>query len=1302
MTKKIVLCCAMFFSLFVFSCDSLWDVGTDTVTVSFDVSEFIPEQSVLTNTNNIESNSNNSILAAEEEDPVPDTTPVATYSAVISLHNAKTNTLIEEQTVSVSNDLTISATFTDIQPTSTYATIIIEEDNTIFFSAQSEPVNLIAGAENILETKPNAVFVSLNESGLDHPRGYLSNESVTTFDEAIEVLGNFGESFEGKTVFVKDPMPLTTAETVFNCPGLTVRAHNGDAIFSIDEQHSKLSATDVSFIGEVYQNGDSSSLDFSGSFGKNTNINFSIYDPNLVDNDIVIGKATSETVLHKDNFSINGGELGENLDILDGNLVFVKSKYTVTFDSKGGTPEYPSQLIMHGETAIEPDPEPSKVGYDFEYWEQNGDLFEFSTLIVHPIMLTAHYTPIVYKINYINDGGEFANDEPTTYTIETPTITLPKLVKEQNIFRGWYLESDFKTSITEITLGSIGDITLYAKWEEEIPPEEPTFTVTFNANGGTGTPVTQTVDSGTTVKLNSQAFEKAEHTFVGWTTVEGGTEVTHGIGVDYLVENHVTFYAVWEAITPTSYTVSFNANGGAGDPMADLDILVGESEFLTINTTYTKENHVFLGWNTEADGSGTFYKDEYLYEPTADITLYAQWGTEIYVSNDGTGDRTGRDTSNTIAFTSFLGNQTFDRLVVTETLEYNQDTQPTEWFGTVGMPLIITRSVDFTGSMLHLQQGSIDLEYITFDGEERVGTDPLIKVGYDFNGLSLATLTIGNGTIIENNTNNGIVFEGTNGYLDVKGNCKVRNNTSGNVVYNNDSGTRVQVAGELIDAIIGLSPSNDGVDAVIVGKDSFYAEILDTDKDCFILDTPLASGLSLTINEAKTEIVVIDTSTPTLNEVYISNAGGGDGTSSASPISAFVFFGTTPTEQTTVWVMDTIDVESSDIWDGKNCVTLKRAPEFKDAFVTISSSAKLTLKNIVFDGSKNGSYNSNASLIAVNSGELLIQTGTELKNNVVAKQNSHGGAVTVNNSGTLTMEDGLISNNSVSINANGGAVNISGGTFNMKNGTISDNSAVKDGGGVYLSGGTAKFNFEGGLIKFNTATQSGGGVYASKDPTLTISGDPTILENTDANGNSNLYFAINDVTPKLTVGILNGSQDSIGLSPSKSLGTIANLTDGVTNIDALIHDKGVPMAIEGDKIKIYSPESDFGSTNGSIQSYTGTATEIHIPPTITGTQITRIEENAFRTSDATIGESITKVVLPLGITEIAANAFDTCSSLTKITIPDSVTTIGDGAFQACTSLSIVYTNKTKPAAGDTSWIGTYNNPLRDATWYPIP
>lgn len=81
----------------------------------------------------------------------------------------------------------------------------------------------------------------------------------------------------------------------------------------------------------------------------------------------------------------------------------------------------------------------------------------------------ANHVPIVYDITYELDGGE-NGDNPVTYTIVTPTITLEPAIKEGYTFDGWYEEDTFTTAVTKIELGSTGDVTLYAKFTEIITP----------------------------------------------------------------------------------------------------------------------------------------------------------------------------------------------------------------------------------------------------------------------------------------------------------------------------------------------------------------------------------------------------------------------------------------------------------------------------------------------------------------------------------------------------------------------------------------------------------------------------------------------------------------------------------------------------------------------------------------------------------------------------------------------------------------------------------------------------------------
>ena len=74
-----------------------------------------------------------------------------------------------------------------------------------------------------------------------------------------------------------------------------------------------------------------------------------------------------------------------------------------------------------------------------------------------------------------------------------------------------------------------------------------------------------------------------------------------------------------------TYIVNFNANGGTGT-MPNQTLATG-----TLNkNTFTRDTFEFVGWNTEAKGTGTAYADEAEITLTKDITLYAQWKDVYY------------------------------------------------------------------------------------------------------------------------------------------------------------------------------------------------------------------------------------------------------------------------------------------------------------------------------------------------------------------------------------------------------------------------------------------------------------------------------------------------------------------------------------------------------------------------------------------------------------------------------------------------------------------------------------------------
>lgn len=75
-------------------------------------------------------------------------------------------------------------------------------------------------------------------------------------------------------------------------------------------------------------------------------------------------------------------------------------------------------------------------------------------------------------------------------------------------------------------------------------------------------------------------------------------------------------------VTETSTaTITFHANGGTGS-MADQSSTTAVA--LSANA-FTRTNHVFIGWNTAANGTGTSYANTAQHPFTSTATLYAQW-----------------------------------------------------------------------------------------------------------------------------------------------------------------------------------------------------------------------------------------------------------------------------------------------------------------------------------------------------------------------------------------------------------------------------------------------------------------------------------------------------------------------------------------------------------------------------------------------------------------------------------------------------------------------------------------------------
>ena len=210
------------------------------------------------------------------------------------------------------------------------------------------------------------------------------------------------------------------------------------------------------------------------------------------------------------------------------------------------------------------------------------------------------------------------------YTLPANGFTAPSGKQ----FKGWSLTTDGAT-VSKVAMTE--NRTVYAIWEN-IPVV--TYTVSFAANGGTGTMADVTGISGEYTLPANGFTAPAGKQFKAWSV--GGVE--KAVGDKITVTANTTVTAVWEDIPVVTYTVSFAANGGTGS-MADATGVYGEYT-LPANGFTAPAGKQFKAWSVGGVEKAVGDK----ITVTANTTVTAVWEnipvvtyTVSFAANGGTG-----------------------------------------------------------------------------------------------------------------------------------------------------------------------------------------------------------------------------------------------------------------------------------------------------------------------------------------------------------------------------------------------------------------------------------------------------------------------------------------------------------------------------------------------------------------------------------------------------------------------------------------------------------------------------------------
>ncbi|MFZ9703704.1 MAG: InlB B-repeat-containing protein [Bacilli bacterium] len=214
-----------------------------------------------------------------------------------------------------------------------------------------------------------------------------------------------------------------------------------------------------------------------------------------------------------------------------------------------------------------PRPEnPTRNGFDFVAWYLDLDNtiewdFDNDFMPNESIVLYAKWAPTIRTITYDLNDGEMINENYPTTFIPGTTFVLPQARRTGYLFRGWYLYDQILENFPN---------------NEGTKPGDPALTT-----------------------LPNTLFED------------------------------IFLYAHWQAIKAV---VTFRSNhpGGASVVPNPGNRVVAYGTVIDYGTTFPSDfgtiaGYTFMGWNSRADGTGTWYPNGGIFTRTLAITLYGQW-----------------------------------------------------------------------------------------------------------------------------------------------------------------------------------------------------------------------------------------------------------------------------------------------------------------------------------------------------------------------------------------------------------------------------------------------------------------------------------------------------------------------------------------------------------------------------------------------------------------------------------------------------------------------------------------------------
>ncbi len=217
--------------------------------------------------------------------------------------------------------------------------------------------------------------------------------------------------------------------------------------------------------------------------------------------------------------------------------------------------------------------------------------------------VTANFTPITYNITYtaptngsytIKVGDNAAVSANTTADYNT-TITLTNTPDPGYRFSKWTITPTVSITNNKTFSMPANDVEIAATFEAD------TYTITWNANGGSVSPESSSYTyNGDPIVLPQPTRDG--YTFLGWFTSANGGDKIKDVGKDNKPTSDVEYFAQWTANT---YTVTLDQEGATTTGTTSMTVTY-DAEMPTI-TCPTKNGYAFMGYWDAKNGAGKQY-----------------------------------------------------------------------------------------------------------------------------------------------------------------------------------------------------------------------------------------------------------------------------------------------------------------------------------------------------------------------------------------------------------------------------------------------------------------------------------------------------------------------------------------------------------------------------------------------------------------------------------------------------------------------------------------------------------------------